>query len=81
MFIYKDNIGGAVMSDITVINLQKPVAPGEQITFYVPMRAPHKYGEFTNYWQMYYNNFFFGEVVWAKIQVVTSAEITSTPAG
>jgi hypothetical protein len=78
MFIYK---GGELMSDITVINLQQPVKPGEQVTFNVPMRAPDKFGEFTSYWQMYYNNYFFGDVVWAKIQVVTSAEITSTPAG
>ena len=78
MFIYK---GGELMSDVTVINIQKPVAPGDQITFNVPMTAPEKFGEFTSYWQMFYNKYFFGDVVWAKIEVVTSTEITSTPSG
>ena len=72
-------IDGELMTENTVVSIQKDVAPKVQVEISVPMQAPDKYGTYTSYFRMMNDKGqLFGDVLYVKIIV---GEVTPTPAG
>jgi surface antigen/murein DD-endopeptidase MepM/ murein hydrolase activator NlpD len=59
--------GGDQMSAPGYVLPDVSVAPGDEITFSVPMTVPSSPGSYTGYWQMSHNGTDFGDRCWVQI--------------
>jgi len=77
-------VDGKIISEILIVSLTKPVAPGESIEIGVLMKAPSALGSYTTWWRMMNDKGqFFGDSVSVQFTVSTTkdAGATATPAG
>jgi len=77
-------VDGKIISEILIVSLTKPVAPGESIEIGVSMKAPSALGSYTTWWRMMNDKGqFFGDAVSVQFTVsnTKNAGATATPAG